>query len=43
MKQEERPKPLGSHPIEIQETLLIEDLIFAMSNIEGVYIKRKQV
>ena len=40
---EERPKPLGSFPIDIQETFLIEDLLYAMSSIEGQYIKRKQV
>ena len=40
---EERPKNLGSFPTDIQEAFLIEDLLFAMSSIEGVYIKRKQV
>jgi hypothetical protein len=38
--EEHRPKPLGSHPIDIQETFLIEDLLYAMTSIEGVYIKR---
>jgi gamma-tubulin complex component 2 len=40
---DDRPKPLGTHPVEIQELLLIEDLLFAMSGIEGVYIKRRLV
>lgn len=40
---EERPQNLGSFPIDIQETFLIEDLLFAMTSIEGVYIKRKQL
>ena len=34
---------MGSFPVEIQETFLIEDLLYAMSGIEGVFIKRKQV
>ena len=34
---------MGSFPVDIQETFLIEDLLSAMSNIEGVYIKRKTV
>jgi hypothetical protein len=34
-------KPLGSFPVEIQETFLIEDILYAMSGIEGVFIKRK--
>ena len=38
---EERPQNLGSFPVDIQETFLIEDLLFAMTSIEGVYIKRK--
>jgi gamma-tubulin complex component 2 len=29
--------------VDIQETFLIEDLLYAMTSIEGVYIKRKQV
>jgi len=33
--------PLGKHPVEIQELLLIEDLLFAMNGIEGSYIKRR--
>ena len=37
---EDRPKTLGSFPVDIQETFLIEDLLFAMTSIEGVYIKR---
>ena len=40
---EERAKSLGSFPVDIQETFLIEDLLYAMTSIEGVYIKRKQV
>lgn len=40
---EEEPQPLGGFPTEIQETFLIEDLLFAMSSIEGVYIRRKKV
>ena len=36
-------KNLGSFSIDIQETFLIEDLLFAMTSIEGVYIKRKPV
>lgn len=40
---EEEPKPIGSFPIEIQETLLIEDLLHAMNSIEGVYIRRLNV
>lgn len=39
---EDKVKPLGSFPIEIQETFLIEDLLYAMSGIEGVYIRRRQ-
>jgi len=39
----EKPKELGTFPMEIQETFLIEDLLYAMSSIEGVYIKRKPV
>lgn len=38
---DDRPKNLGSFPVDIQETFLIEDLLFAMTSIEGVYIKRK--
>lgn len=38
---EEEPKQLGSFPVEIQETLLIEDLLHAMNSIEGVYIRRR--
>ena len=34
----DRPKNLGSFPVDIQETFLIEDLLFAMTSIEGVYI-----
>lgn len=41
IRQEDRPKALGSYPVEIQETFLIEDLLYAMTSIEGVYIKRK--
>ena len=41
--QEDRPKTLNSFPVDIQETFLIEDLLFAMTSIEGVYIKRKQI
>ena len=41
-KLEERPKNLGAFPVDIQETFLIEDLLFAMTSIEGVYIKRKK-
>ena len=37
----ERSQNLGSFPVDIQETFLIEDLLFAMTSIEGVYIKRK--
>ena len=40
---EEEPKPLGSFPLEIQETFLIEDLLHAMNSIEGVYIRRQAV
>lgn len=40
---EERAKNLGSFPVDIQETFLIEDLLYAMTSIEGVYIKRKSV
>jgi len=40
--QAERPKALGSFPLEIQETFLIEDLLYAFTSIEGVYIKRHQ-
>lgn len=36
----DRPKALGTFPLEIQETFLIEDLLFAMTSIEGVYIRR---
>ena len=39
---EERPQNLGNFPVDIQETFLIEDLLFAMTSIEGVYIKRKR-
>jgi gamma-tubulin complex component 2 len=42
-RQEDRPKNLGSFPLDIQETFLIEDLLFAMTSIEGVYIKRRKV
>lgn len=35
------PKALGSFPLEIQETFLIEDLLFSFTSIEGVYIKRQ--
>jgi len=38
---EDRPQNLGSFPIDIQETFLIEDLLYAMTSIEGVYVKRK--
>lgn len=41
-KQPERPKPLGSFPIEMQEAFLLEDLLFAMTSIEGVYIRRSE-
>lgn len=41
-KYEEEPKQLGEYPRDIQETLLIEDLLYVMSSIEGVYIKRKK-
>ena len=41
-KQPERPKPLGSYPLEVQETFLLEDLLMAMTSIEGVYIRRNQ-
>ena len=37
---EEKPKPIGAFPIEIQETLLLEDLLHSMNSIEGVYIRR---
>ena len=40
---EERPLHLGTFPIEIQETYLIEDLLFAMTSIEGTYIRRNLV
>jgi len=40
---EERPQNLGNFPVDIQETFLIEDLLYAMTSIEGVYIKRKQM
>lgn len=40
VKQTEKPKPLGSYPLEVQETFLLEDLLMAMTSIEGVYIKR---
>ena len=40
---EERPQNLGTFPVAIQETFLIEDLLYAMTSIEGVFIKRKQV
>jgi gamma-tubulin complex component 2 len=40
---EERPQHLGTFPIEIQETFLIEDLLFAMTSIEGTYIRRNLV
>jgi gamma-tubulin complex component 2 len=40
---EEEPKTLGSFPLEIQETLLIEDLLHSMNSIEGVYIRRENV
>lgn len=43
LRKEERAKNLGSFPIDIQETFLIEDLLFAMTSIEGVYIKRKKI
>ena len=39
----DKPQNLGSFPVDIQETFLIEDLLFAMTSIEGVYIKRKEV
>lgn len=39
---EDEPKPLGHFPVDIQETFLIEDLLYAMSSIEGTYIKRKK-
>jgi hypothetical protein len=42
-RRDEKPKALGSFPVEIQETFLIEDLLFAMTSIEGVYVKRKKV
>ena len=38
----DHPKNLGAFPVDIQETFLIEDLLYAMTSIEGVYIKRKQ-
>lgn len=41
-KYEEIPKPLGSYPLDIQETFLIEDLLYAMTSIEGTYIKWKK-
>ena len=34
---------MGQFPIDIQETFLIEDLLFSMTSIEGVYIKRKSL
>ena len=40
---EESPKPIGNFPVEIQETLLIEDLLHAMNSVEGVYIRRINV
>ena len=40
---EEEPKPIGSFPVEVQETYLIEDLLHAMNSIEGVYIRRQNV
>jgi hypothetical protein len=40
---EERPQHLGTFPVEIQETFLIEDLLFAMTSIEGMYIRRNLV
>ena len=43
LKKEDKPKALGSFPVDIQETFLIEDMLFAMTSIEGVYIKRKKV
>jgi hypothetical protein len=39
--EEQKPKQLGSLPVDIQETFLIEDILFAMTSIEGVYIRRK--
>jgi hypothetical protein len=39
-KVQDKPQPLGSFPTEIQECFLIEDLLHAMTSIEGVYIKR---
>jgi gamma-tubulin complex component 2 len=41
--QEEVPTQLGSFSAEIQETFLIEDLLFAMTSIEGSYIRRNLV
>jgi len=38
---QEQPKQLGAFPVDIQECFLIEDLLYAMSSIDGVYIKRK--
>jgi hypothetical protein len=39
-KQQEKPKPLGSFPVDIQETLLLEDFLTAMTSIQGAYIRR---
>ena len=36
----EKPKSLGNFKLEIQETFLIEDLLYAFTSIEGVYIRR---
>ena len=43
VQRQEQPKvkKLDAHPVDIQETFLIEDLLYAMTSIEGVYIKRK--
>lgn len=38
---EEPQMILGNFPVEIQETFLIEDLLYAMNGIEGVFIKRR--
>lgn len=35
-------KPLGAIPSLAQEFYLIEDILFVMMSIDGVYIKRKQ-
>lgn len=41
--QVEQPQHLGAFSPDIQETFLIEDLLFAMTSIEGTYIRRNLV